>query len=67
MFLNSPLDQFGAVTGYLIQVCGAIAFAVASRKFVGRGPLEFAVTRLSHRAGAAASPRAATQRSGRAN
>ncbi|GAA1207890.1 heparan-alpha-glucosaminide N-acetyltransferase domain-containing protein [Prauserella alba] len=55
VFLNSPLDRFGALSGYLVQVAVAVAFAMAWRRFVGRGPLEWAVTWLAGRAGAIAS------------
>lgn len=55
VFLNSPLDRFGVLTGYLVQVAVAIAFAMAWRRFVGRGPLEWAVTWLAGRASAVAS------------
>ncbi|MBB3662034.1 putative membrane protein [Prauserella sediminis] len=55
VFLNSPLDRFGAVSGYLVQVAVAVAFAMAWRRFVGRGPLEWAVTWLARHASALAS------------
>lgn len=62
VFLNSPLDRFGALTGYLVQVAVAIAFAMAWRRFVGRGPLEWAVTWLAGRASAVASKDRVRQR-----
>ncbi|WP_347056893.1 heparan-alpha-glucosaminide N-acetyltransferase domain-containing protein [Blastococcus sp. HT6-30] len=40
LFINSPLDSFSATPGYLVQVAVALAFAVAWRQAVGRGPLE---------------------------
>jgi uncharacterized membrane protein len=40
LFINSPLDVFGATPGYLVQVVAALAFALAWRALVGRGPLE---------------------------
>jgi hypothetical protein len=40
LFLNSPLDVFDPVAGYLVQVAAALLFAVLWRRSVGRGPLE---------------------------
>jgi uncharacterized membrane protein YeiB len=40
LFINSPLDRFGATPGYLLQVVAVLAFAVVWRKAVARGPLE---------------------------
>lgn len=40
LFINSPLDAFAATAGYLFQVVAVLAFAVAWRVAVGRGPLE---------------------------
>ncbi len=40
LFMNSPLDQFEAVPGYVVQVVVALLFALAWRQAVGRGPLE---------------------------
>lgn len=73
VFMNSPLDRFGALTGYLVQVVFAVVFAVVWRRFVGRGPLEAAVTWLARKAGAVAVARASgavatpTRRGGRAD
>jgi hypothetical protein len=50
LFLNSPLDDFDATTGYLLQVSAALAFAAAWSATMGRGPLERVVTTLAHRA-----------------
>lgn len=50
VFMNSPLDVFGAVTGYLVQVAVALAFAVTWSAAVGRGPLEGIVAELARRA-----------------
>ncbi|MQA12981.1 MAG: DUF1624 domain-containing protein [Pseudonocardiaceae bacterium] len=54
VFMNSPLDSFGAVTGYVVQVVVALAVALAWRQAVGRGPLEAGVTWLARRARSAA-------------
>src|SRR5215218_3556479 len=40
LFINSPLDAFGATAGYLLQVVAVLVFAVVWRKAVARGPLE---------------------------
>lgn len=50
VFMNSPLDVFGALTGYLVQVTVALAFALAWGATVGRGPLETVVARAARRA-----------------
>jgi hypothetical protein len=50
VFMNSPLDVFGDVAGYLVQVVGALLFALAWRQAVGRGPLESMVTVAATRA-----------------
>lgn len=44
LFMNSPLDTFGAVEGYLWQVGVAAAAGLAWRRAVGRGPLETLVS-----------------------
>ena len=44
VFMNSPLDQFTPVGGYVFQVAGVLLFALGWRQAVGRGPLETAVT-----------------------
>lgn len=50
VFMNSPLDVFGAVAGYLVQVTAALLFALGWSKAVGRGPLEAVVGGLAQRA-----------------
>jgi uncharacterized membrane protein YeiB len=57
VFLNSPLDQFGAVAGYVLQVMVAVLFAVGWRRAVGRGPLESLVRVVAQAAGNAAAGR----------
>jgi uncharacterized membrane protein len=57
VFLNSPLDQFGAVAGYVVQVVVAVLFAVGWRRAVGRGPLESLVRVLARAVGSAAAAR----------
>ncbi|MFR9806971.1 heparan-alpha-glucosaminide N-acetyltransferase domain-containing protein [Pseudonocardia sp. RS010] len=55
VFLNSPLDIFDAVPGYLVQVVVATLGALAWRRAVGRGPLESlvrVVARAARRAAA---------------
>jgi uncharacterized membrane protein len=47
LFLNSPLDQFDPLTGYVLQVVAAVLFAVGWRRAVGRGPLESLVRVLA--------------------
>jgi uncharacterized membrane protein len=51
VFMNSSLDQFGPMAGYLMQVVVAVLFAVGWRLAVGRGPLESIVRVLAGRAG----------------
>jgi len=53
VFMSSPLDDFDAVPGYVLQVVTALLFAVVWRRLVGRGPLETLVTRAAHGAAAA--------------
>ena len=48
LFMNSPLDVFGPVEGYLWQIGVATAAAVAWRRAVGRGPLETLVSAPAH-------------------
>jgi hypothetical protein len=48
VFLNSPLDQFSPVGGYVFQVVAVLLFAVGWRQAVGRGPLETAVTAVAN-------------------
>ncbi len=62
LFINSPLDVFGATTGYLLQVAAALAFAVAWRRAVGRGPLEYLAAEAAARARRAARARQAARR-----
>ena len=40
VFMNSPLDDFDATPGYLVQAVAALLFALGWRQVVGRGPLE---------------------------
>ena len=51
IFLNSPLDVFGATSGYVLQVVVALLFATGWRLAVGRGPLESLVRVLARGAG----------------
>ncbi len=44
VFMNSPLDRFSPMGGYVIQVVGVLLFALGWKQAVGRGPLETAVT-----------------------
>jgi uncharacterized membrane protein len=46
-FLNSPLDQFDPLTGYVLQMVVAVLVAVGWRRAVGRGPLESLVRVLA--------------------
>ncbi|MDN5916231.1 MAG: heparan-alpha-glucosaminide N-acetyltransferase domain-containing protein [Pseudonocardia sp.] len=50
LFMNSPLDDFDPVQGYLWQVAAAMLIGVAWRRAVGRGPLEGAMSMLAHAA-----------------
>ena len=50
VFMNSPLDVFDAVPGYLTQVVTALLFALAWRQAVGRGPLEWTANWAAGRA-----------------
>jgi uncharacterized membrane protein YeiB len=54
VFMNSPLDVFDAVPGYVVQVVAALLFALAWRQAVGRGPLESVAHWASRRARRAA-------------
>lgn len=47
MFINSDLDSFAPVTGFLVQVVVIVLAAAAWRATAGRGPLEGLVTALS--------------------
>ncbi|MCX4386817.1 DUF1624 domain-containing protein [Micromonospora peucetia] len=47
MFINSELDSFEPVTGYLAQVLAMVLFGTAWWATAGRGPLEGLVTLLS--------------------
>jgi uncharacterized membrane protein len=53
MFMNSPLDDFDATPGYILQAVVALLFALAWRQAVGRGPLEALTTWTAHRAAGA--------------
>jgi len=59
LFLNSPLDVFGAITGYVVQVLVALVFATLWSQARGSGPLESVVTNVSKRARAAVTTRGA--------
>jgi hypothetical protein len=48
VFMNSPLDVFGATAGYVVQVMVALLFAQVWRQVVGRGPLEWLTTSATH-------------------
>jgi uncharacterized membrane protein len=50
VYMNSPLDDFDSLPGYLIQVTVALLFAIGWRQAVGRGPFEAIVTSITHRA-----------------
>ncbi|MBW0106382.1 heparan-alpha-glucosaminide N-acetyltransferase domain-containing protein, partial [Pseudonocardia sp. KRD291] len=50
LFMNSPLDDFDPLPGYLWQVAAAMLIGVAWRRAVGRGPLEGAMSVLAHAA-----------------
>ncbi len=50
VFMNSPLDVFDPVPGYLTQVVTALLFALAWRQAVGRGPLEWTANWAAGRA-----------------
>ncbi|MET0191315.1 MAG: hypothetical protein ABW212_20115, partial [Pseudonocardia sediminis] len=50
LFMNSPLDTFEPVPGYLLQVVAALAFGLVWARLVGRGPVEALVSRLAHAA-----------------
>jgi uncharacterized membrane protein len=50
VFMNSPLDTFDAVPGYVVQVVTALLFALAWWQAVGRGPLESAANWAAGRA-----------------
>ncbi|MCE0761494.1 DUF1624 domain-containing protein [Pseudonocardia kujensis] len=54
VFLNSPLDTFDALPGYLVQVVVAALGALAWRRAVGRGPLESLVRVVARAAARAA-------------
>jgi hypothetical protein len=49
MFMNSPLDDFDATPGYVVQAVVALLFALAWRQVVGRGPLESLTTWTARR------------------
>jgi hypothetical protein len=50
VFMNSSLDEFSAVSGYLLQIVIAMLFALVWSSIKGKGPLESVVTSLSHHA-----------------
>lgn len=60
IFMNSPLDVFGASSGYLFQVVLALLFASAWRAAKGRGPLEEVVASAARPARRAVTSRSAT-------
>ena len=47
VFMNSPLDQFSPVGGYVFQVVAVLLLALGWRQAVGRGPLETLVTAVA--------------------
>ena len=53
VFMNSPLDNFDATQGYVVQVVVAVLFALLWRQTVGRGPLESLTTWTARRAAGA--------------
>lgn len=50
VFMNSPLDQFSPVGGYVFQVVAVLLLALGWRQAVGRGPLETLVTAVATQA-----------------
>ncbi len=50
MFMNSPLDGFRPVPGFVVQVVAVLLIGLGWRQAVGRGPLETAVTAAAFRA-----------------
>jgi len=59
VFMNSSLDNFSAVSGYILQIVVAMIFALVWSSMKGKGPLESLVTSLSHHARDAALSRSA--------
>ena len=53
VFMNSPLDNFDATQGYVVQVVVAVLFALLWRQTVSRGPLESLTTWTARRAAGA--------------
>ena len=47
VFMNSPLDTFEPMDGYILQVVTVLLFGLGWRMAVGRGSLETAVTALA--------------------
>ena len=47
LFMNSPLDEFGPLEGYLWQIGAALVIGTAWRRAVGRGPLEAATSMVA--------------------
>lgn len=47
LFMNSPLDDFDAMPGYIVQIVAALTFAMVWSSMKGKGPLESVVTHLS--------------------
>ena len=62
MFINSNLDNFTAMTGYLVQVLAILLLGTAWSATAGRGPLEGLVTVLSRGARRLATRHASTYR-----
>jgi hypothetical protein len=56
LFMNSELDQFGPMTGFLVQVTAGLVIAMVWCRYVGRGPLESAVGAVAARASLLAQP-----------
>jgi uncharacterized membrane protein YeiB len=50
MFMNSDLDVFDPVEGFLVQIGVGVVFALAWRKAIGQGPLESLVSWAARRA-----------------
>jgi uncharacterized membrane protein YeiB len=50
MFMNSDLDVFDPLGGFLVQVGVGVVFALAWRKAIGQGPLESLVSWAARRA-----------------
>jgi len=59
-FINSPYDTYQPWTGYILQVCAALALGMFVKLTTGRGPLEAFVTLLANRSRRAVTERASS-------